>query len=89
MNNYITKQANGNIFVSITTQAMENLRAYRPKGCPFKDYTMLDLLKDWINMYSWQITQRNISLVDFIKNINGDGKISVYGDSMIELLTTQ
>lgn len=87
MKNYITKQKNGNISVSITTQAMENLMTYRPKGCPFKDYTMLDLLKDWISMYSWQITQRNISLVDFIKNINGDGKVSVYGNSIIELLT--
>lgn len=60
MSNYITKQTNGNISVSITTQAMENLRSYRQKGCPLKDYTMLDLLKDWISMYSWQITQRMV-----------------------------
>ena len=49
---------------------------------------MLDLLKDWVNMYSWQIVQRNkqISLVDFIKNINGDGKVLLYGQTMIDLL---
>ena len=50
---------------------------------------MLDLLKDWVNMYSWQIVQMNkqIALVDFIKNINGDGKVLLYGQTIIDLLT--
>ena len=88
MKNYFVIGHNGKIHVSITQKAMENLKSYRPNGCPFENYSMLDLLKDWVNMYSWQIVQRNkqISLVDFIKNINGDGKVLLYGQTMIDLL---
>ena len=88
MKNYLVIGHNGKIHVSIEQKAMENLKSYRPNGCPFENYSMLDLLKDWVNMYSWQIVQRNkqISLVDFIKNINGDGKVLLYGQTMIDLL---
>lgn len=88
MKNYIIVDFRGNIKVSITQKAMENLKTFKPKGCPFEDYSMLDLLKDWVNMYSWQIVNRNkqIPLVDFIKSINGDGKVLLYGESMINLL---
>lgn len=86
MINYITKQSNGSVSVSISAQAMNRLEAHRPTGCPFDGYTMLDLLKDWIQMYAWQITQKSISLVDFIKSIRGDEKLAVYGDAMVALL---
>lgn len=88
MENYIIVDFRGNTKVSITQKVMENLKAFKPKGCPFEDYSMLDLLKDWVNMYSWQIVNRNklIPLVDFIKNINGDGKVLLYGEAMINLL---
>lgn len=88
MKNYLVIGHNGKINVSITQKAMENLRSFRPKGCPFENYSMLDLLKDWVNMYSWQIEQFNkeIALADFIKNINGDGKVLLYGQTMIDLL---
>ena len=88
MKNYIIVDFRGNTKVSITQKAMENLKTFKPKGCPFEDYSMLDLLKDWVNMYSWQIVNRNkqIPLVDFIKRINGDGKVLLYGESMINLL---
>ena len=68
---------------------MINLKSCRPEGSPFADYSMFDLLKDWINMYSWQIVQMNkqIALADFVKNINGDGKVLLYGQTMIDLLT--
>ena len=77
MKNYLVISRNGKIYISITQKAMENLKSFRPKGCPFENYSMLDLLKDWVNMYSWQIIQINkqIALSDFIKNINGDGKV--------------
>lgn len=90
MENYIVVDFRGNTKVSITQQVMENLKSFKPKGCPFEDYSMLDLLKDWVNMYSWQIVNRNkqISLTDFIKNINGDGKVLLYGEAMINLLVT-
>ena len=88
MKNYIVVDFRGNTKVSITQKAMENLETFKPKGCPFEDYSMLDLLKDWVNMYSWQIANRNkqIPLADFIKSINGDGKVLLYGESMINLL---
>ena len=89
MKNYLVIGHNGKIHVSIEQKTMDNLKSYRPNGCPFADYSMFDLLKDWINMYSWQIVQMNkqIALVDFIKNINGDGKVVLYGQTMIDLLT--
>ena len=89
MKNYLVIGHNGKIHVSIEQKTMDNLKSYRPNGCPFADYSMFDLLKDWINMYSWQIVQMNkqIALVDFIKNINGDGKVLLYGQTMIDLLT--
>ena len=89
MKNYIVISHNGKIHVSIEQKAMINLKSFRPEGCPFADYSMFDLLKDWINMYSWQIVQMNkqIALADFIKNINGDGKVLLYGQTMIDLLT--
>ena len=89
MKNYIVVDFRGNTKVSITQKAMENLKTFKPKGCPFEDSSMLDLLKDWVNMYSWQIVQMNkqIALADFVKNINGDGKVLLYGQTMIDLLT--
>ena len=88
MENYIEVDFRGGTKVSITQKAIGNLKSFSPKGCPFENYSMLDLLKDWVNMYSWQIVQRNkqISLADFIKNINGDGKVLLYGQTMIDLL---
>ena len=88
MENFIIVDFRGSTKISITQKAMRNLKSYRPNGCPFKNYSMLDLLKDWVNMYSWQMVQMNkqISLVDFIKNINGDGKVLLYGQTMIDLL---
>ena len=89
MKNYLVIGHNGKIHVSIEQKAMINLKSCRPEGCPFADYSMFDLLKDWINMYSWQIVQMNkqIALADFVKNINGDGKVLLYGQTMIDLLT--
>lgn len=88
MKNYLVVGRNGNIQVSIAHETMENLKSFKPEGCPFENYSMLDLLKDWVNMYSWQIWQINkqISLTDFIRNINGDGKVLTYGQAMINLL---
>lgn len=88
MENFIVIDFRGNTKVSITQKVMENLKTFKPNGCPFEDYSMLDLLKDWVNMYSWQIVNRNkqIPLADFIKSINGDGKVLLYGESMINLL---
>lgn len=89
MKNYLVIGRNGKIHVSIEQKAIDNLKSHRPEGCPFINYSMFDLLRDWISMYSWQIvlTNKQIPLSDFIKNINGDGKILLYGKTMIDLLT--
>lgn len=86
MGNYIVIEMNGSVKCSINNNTMENLRAYKPKGCPFENYSMFDLLKDWIQMYWWQITERKISLLDFIKKIKGDGKVKLYRETMEMLL---
>jgi hypothetical protein len=88
MENFIVVDFRGNTKVSITQKAVDNLKKFRPNGCSFENYSMLDLLKDLVNMYSWQMIQRNkqIPLADFIKNINGDGKVLLYGQTMIDLL---
>lgn len=56
--NYIIVDFNGTTHVSILTKTKEFLERVKPKGCPFYDYSMFNLLDDWIHMYSWQM-ERN------------------------------
>ena len=86
MENYIVIGIDGAVKCSINNNIMEHLKAYKPKGCPFENYSMFDLLKDWIQMYSWQMTERKISLIDFIGKIKGDGKVELYRETMGMLL---
>ena len=83
--NYIIVDYYGNAHVSINIRTKKLLESVKPKGCPFYDYTMFNLLSDWIKMYSCQL-QRNkkILLTDFIKWIRTDGK-EIYKESMISL----
>lgn len=83
--NYIIVDYCGNAHVSIDRRTKKLLEGVKPKGCPFYDYTMFNLLSDWIKMYSWQL-QRNkkIPLTDFIRWIRTDGK-EIYKESMISL----
>lgn len=83
--NYIIVDYCGNAHISIDRKIKKLLENVKPKGCPFYDYNMFDLLSDWIKMYSWQL-QRNkkIALTDFIKWIRVDGK-EIYKEPMISL----
>lgn len=83
--NYIIVDYCGNAHISIGRKIKKLLESVKPKDCPFYDYTMFDLLSDWIKMYSWQL-QRNkkIALTDFIKWIRVDGK-EIYKEPMISL----
>ena len=76
MENFIIVDFRGSTKVSITQKAMENLKSYRPNGCPFENYSMLDLLKDWVNMYSWQIVQRN-KQISLVVNENNDNALNI------------
>lgn len=51
--NYIMVDFNGTTHVSLLTKTKEFLEKVKPKGCPFYDYSMFNLLNDWIQMYSW------------------------------------
>lgn len=86
MENYIDIGVDGTAKCSINNNVLESLKAYKPKGCPFENYTMFDLLKDWIGMYSWQLIGK-FSLIDFLLKIKGDGKVELYRETMITLLT--
>lgn len=68
--------------------AVNRLKMYIPRGCPFKNYTLFDLLKDLIRMYSWILNRgQKYSLSDFIRLIKDeDAKANVYGNTIIKLL---
>lgn len=84
--NYIIVDFNGTTHVSILTKTKEFLEKIQPKGCPFYDYSMFNLLSDWIRMYSWQMERnKKIPLAEFVRKIKTDGK-RIYKDSMINIL---
>jgi hypothetical protein len=87
--NYIIVDYSGTAHGKIDIKTKELLKSVKPKGCPFYDYSMWDLLSDWIKMYSWQLERnKKIALEDFIRWIRVDGK-EVYKDVMINLLKLQ
>ena len=84
--NYIMVDFNGTTHVSILTKTKELLEKVKPSGCPFYDYSMFNLLSDWIQMYSWQMERnKKIPLAEFVRKIRTDGK-RIYKDSMINIL---
>lgn len=88
MNSYIEHTPKGTT-AQISANAAENLSRYRPRGCPFKDYTLLDLLSDFIKMYAWKIyCEGKKSIEDFIRLLQAENIIHavVYGDSIIKLI---
>ena len=86
MKDYLLARSDGHVMVSVSTGTKEQLERVYPKGCPFQNYSMFDLLMSWIKMYSWQIRSSvPMSLIDFVKEIRVDGK-SVYKEEIIKLL---
>ena len=84
--NYIMVDFNGTTHVLILTKTKELLEKVKPSGCPFYDYSMFNLLSDWIQMYSWQMERnKKIPLAEFVRKIRTDGK-RIYKDSMINIL---
>lgn len=77
----------GNTKFTLTKNSVDNLKSFTPKGCPFKDYTLFDLLMDLFNMYSWKIRGKK-SVSEFITYLQSEGyeKAIVYGDGLIKLL---
>lgn len=87
--NTITHNINGSMRVSISMATVENLSQYTPKGCPFDDYTLLDLLRDFIQAYSWKITRGTaMSVKAFIELLQYEGYAHAvtYGNDIINLI---
>ena len=87
--NAISRKISGSLSVTISKQAAERLNSYTPKGCPHSDYTFLDLLKDFIQAYSWKIDRgHTISLSDFIRLLQTENysHAVVYGNDIIQLM---
>ncbi len=72
----------------MTGKVRQALQSYEPKGCPFKNYTLYNLLCDLFDMYSWKITSGKVPLVCFIKRLQAEGydKAIAYGNSMIKII---
>ena len=88
MKDYLLARSDGHVMVSVSTGTKEQLERVYPKGCPFQNYSMFDLLMSWIKMYSWQIRSSvPMSLIDFVKEIRVDGK-SVYKEEIIKYCLT-
>ncbi len=87
--NTISRKISGSLSVTISKQASERLDSYKPKGCPHSDYTLLDLLRDFIQAYSWKITRgHTMSLSDFIRLLQAENYAHaiVYGNDIIQLM---
>lgn len=87
--NTITHNINGSVHTSISMATAKKLSQYTPKGCPFDDYTLWDLLKDIIQAYSWKITRGTAMTVKaFIELLQREGyaRAVAYGDDIISLI---
>lgn len=85
MRNYIKFNYTGHRLI-LSRAVAEMLENFSPKGCPFKDYTCLDLLKDTFEMYSWRV-QEDMSVVDFIKMLmDYDAHMVAYGQDIIGIV---
>ena len=87
--NTISRKISGSLAVTISKQAAERLNCYKPKGCTHSDYTLLDLLRDFIQAYSWKIERGHaISLNDFIRLLQAENYAHaiMYGEAMMRII---
>lgn len=87
--NTISRKISGSLSVAMFKQAAERLDSYKPKGCPYSDYTLLDLLRDFIQAYSWKIEKgHTISLNDFIRLLQAENYAHaiMYGEDMMRII---
>lgn len=85
MKNYIICNYN-KVSLNMEPATVERLKRYSPAGCPFKNYNMLDLLIDLLNMYSWKMDRgRQYSIIQFL-DITNDIKAVIYKAAFMDLL---
>ena len=83
------RNLHGNVEWKLTQNQYENLTAYSPKGCPFNDYTMFNLLKDWIDQFSWMFSGYEVRIDEFVSMLmkfTNDIHVNTYGSDMLSLL---
>lgn len=85
MTNYIKVNRTGDQLILLPHTA-EKLNSLTPEGCPFPNYTLLNLLKDLVQMYSWKIS-KDTTVADFIEMLMQEDAHAVsYGKEIIDLL---
>lgn len=87
MKNYITNKYSSGGKLILTEKAVNGLRQYKPRGCPFENYSLLDLLSDLVKMYSWKICGV-ISVTNFIHLLQLENyeKAVIYGNAIVTLI---
>lgn len=84
MNVVIKRERKGTTWL-IEMHVEKIMKKYKPKGCPFKDYSFLDLLEDLIKKNDWRLEYgKEYSLKDFLAECN-DMYASTYGDALLEM----
>lgn len=74
------------VVLNMDPAAVENLKKCTPAGCPFKNYSMFDLLADLIKMYSWKMDRgRQYSIANFL-DITNDIKAVIYKATFMDLI---
>ena len=86
MNGNFIEANHSRAVLHLEKSAAEKLNRIEPKGCPFDDYTFLDLLKDYVWQYDW-LVQGKMSVIDFINMISYKSyNAYVYGKTIIEVI---
>ena len=88
--NIIERNYSGCYSMKLNKAIATELNSYKPKRCPFNEYTLLDLLQDWFKAYSWELSDKITTIENFIKMLqnNGESKALVYGNDMITIINT-
>lgn len=85
--NRVTIDIQGNGKLTLTKESVDKLNRRKPKNCPYNDYTLLDLLKDMVCMYSWRFGKSEISVEEFVKKLgNYTMYMYVFGKDIIDCL---
>lgn len=85
MKNYIICNYN-KVSLNMEPATVERLKRCSPAGCPFKNYNMLDLLIDLLNMYSWKMDRgRKYSINNFLELTN-DAHAITYKNALLTLV---
>jgi len=92
MENTITRYRNDDVKVSISENVLSALCRYMPKGCPFENYTLKDLLCDWIKSYDWMIevvgNKTVLPIISFVRMLQDEHNIYAltYGNVIINII---